>query len=142
MRYNKLIPELYVRDMEASLAFYKTCGFTVAYDRTETGFAFIERGEIQMMLQEMPGTSEWGPKELPYPAGEGLNFQLEVENMQEVYEACVSKGFSVFHEPCEEWYRQGELLLGNREFLIRDPDGYLLRFFEDLGEKPAAEDAE
>ena len=26
-------------------------------------------------------------------------------------------------------------LLGNKEFLVQDPDGYLLRFSEDLGEK-------
>ena len=32
----------------------------------------------------------------------------------------------------ENWYRQDDKLLGNREFLIQDPDGYLLRFFEDI----------
>ena len=26
-------------------------------------------------------------------------------------------------------------LLSNREFLVQDPDGYLLRFFQDLGAK-------
>ena len=35
----------------------------------------------------------------------------------------------------ENWYRQGNRLLGNKEFLVQDPDGYLLRFSEDLGEK-------
>ena len=35
----------------------------------------------------------------------------------------------------ENWYRQDNKLLGNKEFLIQDPDGYLLRFSEDLGEK-------
>lgn len=25
--------------------------------------------------------------------------------------------------------------IGNKEFLVQDPDGYLLRFSEDLGEK-------
>ena len=35
----------------------------------------------------------------------------------------------------ENWYRQDSKLLGNKEFLIQDPDGYLLRFSEDLGEK-------
>lgn len=32
-------------------------------------------------------------------------------------------------------YRQDNKLLGNKEFLVQDPDGYLLRFAEDLGEK-------
>ena len=35
----------------------------------------------------------------------------------------------------ENWYRQDEYLLGNKEFLVQDPDGYLLRFSEDLGKK-------
>ena len=35
----------------------------------------------------------------------------------------------------ENWYRQDDKMLGNKEFLIQDPDGYLLRFMEDLGEK-------
>ena len=35
----------------------------------------------------------------------------------------------------ENWYRSGEKFLGNKEFLVQDPDGYLIRFSEDLGEK-------
>ena len=35
----------------------------------------------------------------------------------------------------ENWYRHDDKMLGNKEFLIQDPDGYLLRFTQDLGEK-------
>lgn len=35
----------------------------------------------------------------------------------------------------EKWYRQNDKLLGEKNFLVMDPDGYLLRFIEDLGEK-------
>ena len=35
----------------------------------------------------------------------------------------------------ENWYRQDDKLLGNKEFLVQDPDGYLIRFSQDLGEK-------
>ena len=35
----------------------------------------------------------------------------------------------------ENWYRQDDKLLGNKEFLVQDPDGYLFRFSEDLGSK-------
>ncbi len=37
----------------------------------------------------------------------------------------------------EKWYRRDETLLSNRQFVVQDPDGYLLRFFEDLGTRPA-----
>ena len=37
--------------------------------------------------------------------------------------------------PEERWYRQGEAERGDRQFVVEDPDGYLLRFFSDLGER-------
>lgn len=39
---------------------------------------------------------------------------------------------------CEEaWYRKGDFEVGQRQFLVQDPDGYLLRLVEGLGERPA-----
>jgi hypothetical protein len=35
----------------------------------------------------------------------------------------------------EKWYRANDVELGNRQFIILDPDGYMLRFFQDLGER-------
>jgi len=35
----------------------------------------------------------------------------------------------------EKWYRADAKLKGQKEFLIMDPDGYLLRFVQNLGEK-------
>jgi len=35
----------------------------------------------------------------------------------------------------ENWYRVDSILTGNKQFLIMDLDGYLLRFAQDLGEK-------
>jgi hypothetical protein len=35
----------------------------------------------------------------------------------------------------ERWYRRGDTRLGNHQFVVADPDGYLLRFFQDLGER-------
>lgn len=32
-------------------------------------------------------------------------------------------------------YQEGKIAYGCREILVTDPDGYLLRFSEDLGEK-------
>ena len=136
MKYNKLIPELYVLDLTASLAFYGKAGFSMAYDRPETGFAFLEREGNQLMLQQWPGTSDWGPKTLSYPNGNGINFQMEVSGIAELYSSLAQAGCAIVSVPEEVWYRSGDVELGNREFLVRDPDGYLLRFFEDLGERP------
>lgn len=40
----------------------------------------------------------------------------------------------------ERWYRVNEQETGNRQFVVADPDGYLLRFFEDLGLRPLREE--
>jgi hypothetical protein len=35
----------------------------------------------------------------------------------------------------ENWYRVDDKLVGQKEFLIMDLDGYLLRFIQEVGEK-------
>jgi GNAT superfamily N-acetyltransferase len=37
----------------------------------------------------------------------------------------------------ERWYRENEIENGQRQFVVADPDGYLLRFFTDLGQRSA-----
>ena len=135
MYWNKIIPELSITNLENSLTFYKACGFKVEYDRLENKFAFISLGEIQFMLQEISPNDKWNDAPLSYPFGNGINFQLEVDNLDEIYTNLKNKGYKIAFDIEENWYRQDSKLLGNKEFLVQDPDGYLLRFFKDLGEK-------
>ena len=135
LEFNKNIPELSVTNLENSLNFYKTAGFKIEYDRPENKFAFISLGEIQFMLQEISDTDKWDVAPLSYPFGNGINFQLEVENIDEIYNSFKNSNYKISFDIEENWYRQDNRLLGNKEFLIQDPDGYLLRFSEDLGEK-------
>ena len=135
LEFNKSIPELSVTNLENSLKFYKTIGFKIEYDRPENKFVFISLGKIQFMLQEISDNDKWNIMELTYPFGNGINFQLEVNNVNAIYKNLKDNNYKITFEIEENWYRQGNRLLGNKEFLIQDPDGYLLRFFEDLGEK-------
>ena len=135
MYWNKIIPELSVTNLKKSLNFYKTAGFKIEYERPENKFVFISLGQIQFMLQEISGNDKWDVGTLKYPFGNGINFQLEVENLDEIYNNLKNANYTITFEIEENWYRQDDKLLGNREFLIQDPDGYLLRFSEDLGEK-------
>ena len=135
LEFSKNIPELSVTNLEKSLKFYKTAGFKIEYDRPENKFAFIGLGEIQFMLQEISDTDKWDVAPLSYPFGNGINFQLEVENLDEIYNNLKNSNYKITFDIEENWYRQDNKLLGNKEFLIQDPDGYLLRFSEDLGEK-------
>ena len=135
MHWNKIIPELSVTNLENSLKFYKTAGFKLEYDRPENKFAFISLGEIQFMLQQISDNDKWNISPLSYPFGNGINFQLEVDNLDEIYNNFKNANYKITFDIEENWYRQDDKLLGDKEFLIQDPDGYLLRFSKDLGEK-------
>ena len=135
MYFNKIIPELSVTNLENSLRFYKTIGFKIEYERPENKFVFLSLGEIQFMLQEISPNDKWNVGELSYPFGNGINFQLEVDNIDKIYKDLIDNNYKIAFDIEENWYRQDNKLLGNKEFLVQDPDGYLIRFSEDLGEK-------
>ena len=135
LEFNENIPELSVTNLENSLNFYKVAGFKIEYERPENKFAFISLGKIQFMLQEFSQNNKWDISPLSYPFGNGINFQLEVNNLSEIYTNFKNSDYKITFDIEENWYRQDNKLLGNKEFLIQDPDGYLLRFSEDLGEK-------
>lgn len=133
MYFNKIIPELSVTNLKESLKFYKSIGFITEYERPENKFAFLSMGEIQFMLQEIDENDKWDVAPLSYPFGNGINFQLEVDNVGKIYKILKDNNYKIAFEMEENWYRQDNKLLGNKEFLVQDPDGYLLRFSEDLG---------
>ena len=135
LEFNKNIPELSVTNLDNSLKFYKSAGFKVEYERPENKFVFLSLGEIQFMLQEITGNDKWDVSPLSYPFGNGINFQLEVKDVDKIYKTLKDNNYKIAFEIEENWYRQGDKLLGNKEFLVQDPDGYLLRFSEDLGKK-------
>jgi catechol 2,3-dioxygenase-like lactoylglutathione lyase family enzyme len=139
MASNKLVPELYCSDFQHSLRFYtETLGFAVAYARPEERFAFLEREGAQIMIEQSTDPARtWLTGELTPPYGRGINFQIEVRDVDALYAAAQAAGACIFLPIEERWYRRDATLLGNRQFLVLDPDGYLLRFFQDLGVRPA-----
>jgi catechol 2,3-dioxygenase-like lactoylglutathione lyase family enzyme len=127
-----LVPELGVTDLDASLRFWcGLLGFTVAYDRPAARFAYLTRGSAQIMLCQLNGS--WETAELRYPFGRGINFQTKVKSLDPVLAALDVAGWPLFEAPSEAWYRVGDAERGQRECLVQDPDGYLIRLAEDLG---------
>jgi len=126
MKFNPIVPELYVSDIDKSLDFYKWLGFEIKYDRPEKRFAFIEREGGQIMLCERNGT--WETAELVYPFGRGINLEIGTENVEALCEKVNSTNYPIFEELSMAEYRQGNNVIRQQEFLIQDPDGFLLRF--------------
>ena len=135
----RLVPELYCRDFDRSFAFYcDVLGFTPAYQRPETRFAYLERGGVELMLEQLTEDSDftWRTGELEVPFGRGINFQIEVEDLDALLQSLKRHGVTLRREPWEAWYRADEIEVGQRQFLVQDPDGYLLRFCQSIGERP------
>ena len=132
-----LVPELYCSDFSRSVEFYcSVLGFRIVYARKEENFAFLDREGAQLMLEQPTGRT-WltGPLEQPY--GRGVNFEIEVTDALALHAGCTAAGASTFLSPEEKWYRRETVLLGVRQFIVQDPDGYLLRFSQPLGIKSA-----
>lgn len=137
MREPALIPELYVRDLEKSLAFYVSIlGFQALYSRKEEKFAMLEREGAKIMIEQVDIGRKWIAAELTPPFGRGVNFQIRVSNVDKLYNAIQDHNLPFYLDIEEKWYRVDKGHAGNRQFVVQDPDGYLLRFFQDLGEKP------
>ncbi|WP_293897579.1 VOC family protein [Phenylobacterium sp.] len=134
-----LVPELDVTDLEASLGFYvRTLGFKVAYRRPEDRFAYLERQGAELMLEEAAGPGRrfrTAPLERPY--GRGLNLQIACADVVRLHARVIAAGGEIVIPLETRWYRAGATEKGNRQFVVADPDGYLLRFFQDLGERAA-----
>jgi hypothetical protein len=134
MNFNKLIPELSVSNIANSLNFYvKIIGFKIEYERKESKFVFLSFQKSQIMLEEI--NNNWNTGKLEYPFGRGINFQIGVDKIKPILVSLNKNKYPIFIGPKENWYRKGNQILGNKEFLVQDPDGYLLRFSENLGTK-------
>lgn len=126
MNFNKLIPELSVSNIEESKKFYLNLGFKIKYERPENKFCFLEVEENQLMIEEI--NNNWNTGELEYPFGRGINISMEVNNINLIYQKAIQNNYNIFKNIMTNKYRVEDNLIEEHEFLIQDPDGYLLRF--------------
>ena len=140
-----LTPELNVSSLERSLEFYVgVLGFEVAFERPEERFAAIGLDGAFLMLDEMKETHAvtdkefvedraWRTGEVNYPYGRGMNFLITVKDIEGMYQRISDSKFTVKVPMEEKWYRVKDKEVGVKQFLILDPDGFLLRFDCDFG---------
>lgn len=129
-----LVPELVCADFQASLGFYRDrLGFRPLYGREDPAFAYLEREGAQIMLEQLEPEGSWRTGPLDRPFGRGINLQIEASDLAPLLDALVGAGWPLYREPEEAWYRVADRLEGQRQFLVQDPDGYLLRFCQSLG---------
>lgn len=126
--WNPMVPELSVTNFPTSLHFYVTVlGFSIMIRRSEPDFAYLCLGEAQLMLEQQH-TEGWHTAELIRPLGRGVNFQIEVADIAAVLSRLQAHHVTLYRNLRDNHYPIGETVACQREFLVQDPDGYLLRF--------------
>ena len=126
MKFNKLIPELSVTNIDKSKEFYLKLGFKVMYERKEDKFAFLELEGNQLMIEEI--NDNWNTGKLEYPFGRGINISMTINDINKYYQELVNKNIIFFKDIMTNEYDVNGKTYLDKEFLIQDPDGYLLRF--------------
>jgi len=103
----RLSPELLVEDLSASLRFWRdVLGFTIAYQRPEQGFVYLQRVEgAQLMLCQRSG--RWETDRLERPFGRGVMFQIYVDDLEAVFKAVADADWPVHTPPREVWRSRG-----------------------------------
>lgn len=126
IKFNKLIPELSVTDINKSLEFYKNIGFRVVYKREEDKLFFLELEGSQIMIQQ--NNNNWNVAVLEYPYGRGINLSIEVKDIEKIYKKVKEHKYKLFLDIETHSYKVEEKVYNDVEFIILDPDGYMLRF--------------
>jgi catechol 2,3-dioxygenase-like lactoylglutathione lyase family enzyme len=133
-----LVPELLVIDLAKSKQFWcGLCGFGIVFERRDEGFATVEKDGAQIMLEERGHGRNWITAPLDPPLGRGLNIQIIVRDLIPILDALEAAGWPLFMASETKWYRRDAIETHVQQFLVQDPDGYLVRFSMFLGERPA-----
>ena len=115
---------LVCRDLEKAVKFYKEeLGFRVVSEASEKDFVTLEFAENSIMLEKdklfkdaVPELKEEFEKNKP---GVGVTIFIHVDDADRRYRDIKAKNVEIFSEiATKPW--------GAREFVIKDPEGYLL----------------
>ena len=127
MDFNNLIPELSVFDILQTKNFYEELGFKIEYERQEEKFVFMSFQDSQFMFEQIHDEG-WNTGELTYPLGRGINFSIAVDDIENLYTLVKSKRLEIYKKLTKSIYLVNGIEEIQMEFLIQDPNGYLLRF--------------
>ena len=127
MDFNRMIPELSVFDIEQTKRFYNDLGFKIEYERPEEKFVFMSFQDSQFMFEQIHDNG-WNIGELIYPLGRGINFSIAVDDIEGLYKLVKTLNLEIYRELNRSIYQVNGTEETQTEFLIQDPNGYLLRF--------------
>jgi catechol 2,3-dioxygenase-like lactoylglutathione lyase family enzyme len=107
----------YVRDLSRTAEFYEALGFRRGKEEADRLTFYVNWFFVTFSNDDQAEDAELANK------GAGVFLHIKVDDIEDFYSGVVSKGMKPASEPKK---RRN----GGREFLLRDPDGYKLVFFE------------
>lgn len=127
MKFQKLTPNLVVRDVAASMEFYRsTLGFQLAMKVPEQPpyvFGSVTSGNVEIFFNDQKVVAEDYPALGAKPIGGALTLYIEVEGIEEILAAVKKSGARVTMPLKDQFY-------GIREFAFEDPEGWIVTIAE------------
>ncbi|HEY1140663.1 MAG TPA: glyoxalase superfamily protein [Lysobacter sp.] len=116
--YAQGVVEIVGPDVDASLAFYAARGFEIA--RRSGSFAVVHRDGLRLFLAQDPDADT-------QPRWNSL--RVMTKDVDSLHEAIVGRGIAILHPPENRPF-------GLREFVVRDPNGFDIRFCQPIASMP------
>ena len=129
MQIVKLTPNLIVRNVEASLKFYREIlGLETAItvpDQSPYVFASVSNGAVEIFFNDRKTVAAEHPK-LAAAIGASLTLYMEVDSLQAVLDRVQQAGAKISMPVTDQFY-------GMTEFAFEDGDGYTITIAQKLG---------
>lgn len=113
----------YVKSVPKTVAFYKALGFVFKKIKPTHAIGYINWFWIDFLQSNKESKLEFKKEANAKNKGAGQYLYLGVDNVDSAYKNLITKGLKPSTKP-RDWP------WGNREFVIRDPDGYKLVIFK------------
>ena len=114
---------LWVQDNTLSVKFYKKLGFEVA--RSDEQTSAVRLGDYEISLVTMRDEDEFNRDSLSGDKGRGMYLYVRADDVDVLYNSLPAKGVTPRTAPRNRPW-------GNREFIVKDPDGYKLCFWQPI----------
>jgi catechol 2,3-dioxygenase-like lactoylglutathione lyase family enzyme len=131
----KLVPELYCDNIEITKQFYtKVLGFNIKYQRIAEQFIYFTLDGVDIMLEGINGSGRrWLTAKMEKPYGRGVNLQWDVADIDSLYARVKTADADAIYLDLEtKEYQCGDSIATQKQFIVKDPDGYLFRFCCDV----------
>jgi len=127
MKFQKLTPNLIVRDVAASMEFYRSAlGFQPAMkvpDEPPYVFGSVISGGVEIFFNDQKAVAQDYPALGAKPIGGALTLFVEVEGIEEILAAVQKSGAKITMPLKDQFY-------GMREFAFEDPEGWVVTIAE------------